>query len=259
MRRLLTGYVIGFNHRHKRRGQLFQNRYKSIICQEETYLLELVRYIHLNPIRAGILYTLNELNLYKYCGHSALMGKVTREWQSTDYVLGYFGKSKRKARKGYELFVKEGFSKGRNDELTGGGLIRSLGGWIEAREILRSGVHIMSDERILGDSDFVDSIINQSEEHYERRHRLKRQGYNLDRIAERVAEILAIEPDEVYSKGRQYRKVKARSLLCFWASRELGISHTSLAKKLEMSIANIGLSVERGELVAKEGNYSLEK
>jgi putative transposase len=259
MRRLLTGYVIGFNRRHKRRGQLFQNRYKSIICHEETYLLELVRYIHLNPIRAGIVKTLDELNIYKYCGHSVLMDKVRREWQDTDYVLGYFGKGKRKARKEYESFVKEGFNQGRNKELTGGGLIRSLGGWIEAREILKSAVHIMSDERILGDSDFVDSIIIQSEEHYDRRHRLKRQGYNLDRIAERVAEVLEMEPDEVYSKGRQNRKVKARSLLCFWASRELGMPHTLLAKKLEMSLANIGLSVERGELIVKDGNYSLEK
>jgi putative transposase len=260
MRRLLTGYVIGFNRRHKRRGQLFQNRYKSIICQEETYLQELVRYIHLNPVRAGIIQTLDELNSYKYCGHSVLMGKVKREWQDTDYVLGYFGKSKGKARNEYESFIKKGFSQGRKNELTGGGLIRSLGGWIEAGEVLKSGIHIMSDERILGDSDFVDSIISQSnEEHYERRHRLKRLGYNLDRIAERVAEVLGLESDEVYSRGRQERKVKARSLLCFWASRELGMSHTVLAKKLEMSLANIGFSVERGELIAKECNYSLEK
>jgi putative transposase len=259
MRRLLTGYVIAFNRRHKRRGQLFENRYKSIICQEETYLLELVRYIHLNPVRAGIVHTLDELKIYKYCGHSVLMGKMKSGWQDTEYVLGYFGKSMKKARKGYESFVRNGFSQGRKGELTGGGLIRSLGGWIEAREILKSGVHIMSDERILGDSDFVDSIIRQSGEHYERRHRLRRQGHDLDRIAKRVAEVLGMEPDEVYSKGRQDRKVKARSLLCFWASRELGMSHTSMAKKLEMSSANIGLSVERGELIAKEGNYSLEK
>jgi hypothetical protein len=161
--------------------------------------------------------------------------------------------------KGYESFVKDGFSQGRKNELTGGGLIRSLGGWIEAKEILKSGIHIMSDERILGDSDFVDSIINQSEEHYERRHRLKRQGYDLDRIAERVAEVLGMDSDEVYLKGRQDRRVKARSLLCFWASRELGISHTSLARKLEMSLANIGLCVERGEFIVKDGNYSLEQ
>jgi len=258
MRRLLTGYVIGFNHRHGRRGQLFQNRYKSIICQEETYLRELVRYIHLNPIRAGIIQSLDELQNFTYCGHSVLMGKTKRDWQDTDYVLGYFGKSKGKARKEYESFVKAGLNQGRREGLTGGGLIRSLGGWTEAREVLKSGVHIMSDERILGDSDFVDSIISQSDEHYERRYRLRRQGYDLDRIALRVSELLGMKPDEVFSKGRQDRKVKARSLLCFWAARELGLPHTALAKKLEMSLANVGFSVERGESIAKEGNYSLE-
>ena len=52
MRRLLTGYAMGYNRRHRRVGHLFQNRYKSILCQEEPYFLELVRYIHLNPLRA---------------------------------------------------------------------------------------------------------------------------------------------------------------------------------------------------------------
>ena len=51
MRRLLTGYAVSFNKRHERQGRLFQNRYKSILCQQEPYLLELVRYIHLNPLR----------------------------------------------------------------------------------------------------------------------------------------------------------------------------------------------------------------
>jgi putative transposase len=219
----------------------------------------LVRYIHLNPIRAGIAQTLDELRSYKYCGHSALMGNTKREWQDTNYVLGYFGTSKGNARKEYESFVKDGLTQGRREELTGGGLIRSLGGWTEAREVLKGGVHIMSDERILGDSDFVDSVLSQSEEHYERRHRLRRQGYDLDRIAERVSEVLGMKPDEVFSKGRQDRKVKARSLLCFWAARELGLSHTALAKKLEMSLAGVGFSVERGESIARMGNYSLEK
>ncbi len=217
-----------------------------------------MRYIHLNPIRGGVVQSLDELKSYKYCGHSALMGKTKRQWQDTDYVLGYFGKSKGKARREYESFVREGLSQGRREELTGGGLIRSLGGWAEARELLKGGVHIMSDERILGDSDFVDSVLSQAEEHYERRHKLRRQGYDLDRIAERVSEVLGIKPDEVFSKGRQDRKVKARSLLCFWAARELGLPHTVLAKKLEMSLAGVGFSVERGESIAKMGNYSLE-
>ena len=80
---------------------------------------------------------------------------------------------------------------------------------------------------------------------------------NSDRIAERVAEVLEMEMDEIFSKGRQSRKVRARSLLCFWASRELGMSHTDLAKKLEMSPAGIGFSVDRIESIAKKSNYLL--
>ena len=55
MRRVLTGYAVDFNRRHHRQGRLFQNRFKSILCQEDQYLLELVRYIHSNPLRAGII------------------------------------------------------------------------------------------------------------------------------------------------------------------------------------------------------------
>ena len=258
MRRLLTGYVIGFNRRHRRSGQLFQNRFKSIICQEEIYLRELVRYIHLNPVRAGIAKSHADLKSYPYCGHSALMGKVERKWQDVDYVLGLFGIRKAEAMRKYEAFVQGGMKQGRRKELTGGGLIRSLGGWTEVRKALKDGVHRMSDERILGDSDFVDSVISRSGEDYERKQKLRQRGYDLDRIAGRVSEVLGLKPEEVYLKGRQDRKVKARSLLCFWASRELGISHTELARKLEMSLAGIGFSVERGESIAKKENYSLE-
>ena len=109
----------------------------------------------------------------------------------------------------------------------------------------------------LSASDFVDSVISQSEEQYERKHKIKRQGFDLALVAERVAELLDMQPDEVFSKGRQNRKVRARSLLCFWAARELGMSHTALAKELEMSLAGVGFSVERGESIAKKSNYLL--
>ena len=74
MRRLLKGYAVNFNRRYRRHGQLFQNRYKSIICQEEIYLRELVRYIHLNPLRSNVVSNIIGLNRYKYCGHSRAKG-----------------------------------------------------------------------------------------------------------------------------------------------------------------------------------------
>jgi len=80
MRRLLTGYAVRFNRRHQRHGLLFQNRYKSVVCQEDVYFTELVRYIHLNPLRAGIVANVTELNRDPYGGHSALLGKMNRPW-----------------------------------------------------------------------------------------------------------------------------------------------------------------------------------
>lgn len=258
MRRLLTGYAIRFNRRHKRRGQLFQNRYKSIVCQEDAYLKELVRYIHLNPVRAGIVENLNELNRYPYCGHSSVMDRKKRPWQDVDYVLGYFGKTANSARESYFEYVSAGIRQGRLEELTGGGLVRSAGGWSEVKDLRRQGQdHVMSDERILGNSEFVDAVLSQATERYERGYELRRHGYDLDRIAEKVAEIYGMEPREILSRGKQQRKVKARSLCCFWAVSELGMSLREVARRLEMSPPAVGFSVERGERIAHESGYRL--
>jgi len=108
MRRLLTGYAVTFNQRHHRCGRLFQNRYKSILCQADTYLLELVRYIHLNPLRAGLVKDLKSLDRYAYTGHSAVIGKQKNSWQDTESVLGHFAKQNYSARKRYRDFVEKG-------------------------------------------------------------------------------------------------------------------------------------------------------
>lgn len=121
MRRLLTGYAVTFNRRHRRHGQLFQNRYKSILCQQDLYLLELVRYIHLNPLRARIVKELKELDKYPYCGHSALMGKDKREWQDADYILRFFNRKYLTARRRYRQYVEKGLGDGRRPDLVGGG------------------------------------------------------------------------------------------------------------------------------------------
>jgi hypothetical protein len=72
MRRLLAGYAVTFNRTPNRTGHLFQNRYKSIVCEKEAYLSELIRYIHLNPIRAGLVNNLEELERYPWSGHAVV-------------------------------------------------------------------------------------------------------------------------------------------------------------------------------------------
>ena len=163
MARLLTGYASGFNRRHERSGHLFQNRYRSIICQEEPYLRELLRYIHLNPLRAGVVPDYEKLPLFHWSGHAAILGDRNIPWQDTGYVLELFGASDRQARTAYSEFVRSGVDRGRRPELTGGGLIRSLGESKETGKLSREDP-AKGDERILGDTSFVTNLLARAAE-----------------------------------------------------------------------------------------------
>jgi len=259
MRRLLTGYAVSYNRRHRRHGQLFQNRYKSVICQEDRYLKELVRYIHLNPLRAKIVMDMKELDRYAYCGHNALLGKKKREWQDIEYVLGFFGKRAGEARKGYRSYIKKGITMGRRPDLVGGGLIRSLGGWDEVKKMRLSGQdRIKSDQRILGESDFVMDVLSEAKEDFSRKYRLKSRGFNFDKVSERVSTIFDLEKGYITGRGRQRARVRARDLLCYWCAIELAIPMADLSKRLDMTLAAVSYAVKRGEQIAKEGGYHLE-
>jgi len=235
MSRLLTGYAGWFNRKYKRHGQLFQNRYKSILCQEDPYFKELVRYIHLNPLRAGLVRDLEALDDFPWCGHSVLMGKSKQPWQNLDYVYHFFSDRKKEARKRYREFVANGISEGKRPDLTGGGLLRSLGGWKGLEELRKAGMRVKGDERILGDSDFVETVLASAREAFEEKYLLQARGIGFDQVVTRVAEVMKLTPDEVTAYGKSPRTVKARSLLCFWAHRRLGMTTTEIAKRLKIS------------------------
>lgn len=197
MRRLLTGYAVSYNLRHSRHGHLFQNRYKSIVCEEDSYFKELIRYIHLNPVRAGLVRDMEELDRHKWCGHSVLMGSSINEWQDTEYALRFFGKQTGESKQAYRSYVEEGYYQGRLPRLVGGGLIRSIGGWSEVISIRKMGLKERSDERILGSGDFVNEVIREADaslrrrfSHYERAEKVERyisehcleQGVNIEEL-----------------------------------------------------------------------------
>jgi putative transposase len=257
MRRLLTGYAIVFNHRHRRWGHLFQNRYKSILCQEEPYFLELVRYIHLNPLRAKLVDRVEALDEYPYSGHSALMGIRLVDWQDTDIVLGQFGRRKRTARRDYQAFLCEGIERGRRPDLTGGGLIRSLGGWGEVKAQRRQKEYMKGDERVLGDSDYVEEVLRAANENLQRAYQLKTLGLDVDQVAQRVADLLGLPVEAVWAAGKHRKTVAARSLLCYWVVRQLGLSMSSLAQRLGISPTSVSHSVTRGEALAKTADFKL--
>ena len=257
MRRLLTGHALWYNKKHGRHGHLFQNRYKSILSQKDAYFLELVRYIHLNPLRAGLVVDLKQLKRYPYCGHSVLMGTWKKPWQDTSAVLGMFGDKLGASRRAYRNFVEKGMAMGKRPDLTGGGLIRSAGGWEAVKDMKKEKLFQRSDERILGDGDFVESVLASAEEAMERRYALQSRGYDLEKVGTRVAEVLEIPQEDVWGRGRYRHIVEARSLLCYWAVRELGLPMSTLSRRLAISIPAVSKSVLRGEDLAREKGFAL--
>ena len=116
MQKLLTSYGVYFNKKHNRSGYLYQNRYKSIQCSTESYFLELLRYIHLNPVRSGSVESVGMLSSYPWTGHGALLGKVSRDWQETQSALSCFAKAEDTARIKYNNFLLEGLDKNIEEE-----------------------------------------------------------------------------------------------------------------------------------------------
>ncbi len=259
MRRLLTGHAIWYNRRHRRHGHVFQNRYKSILCQEEAYFLELVRYIHLNPLRALLVPDIESLDSYTYSGHSAIMGSRHYSWQDCETVLTRFGKHSLHARREYREYIAAGKDQGRRPNLTGGGLIRSAGGWTAVLEQRKGKTHAKSDERILGDGDFVDQVLAEADDLVEFRHRLRSRGIGVEDIAKVVAGLIGIKPEEVWHEGRYRHLVIARSLICYWSVRELGESMASMARRFKVSTVAVSKSVRRGAQIVREEGHDLVK
>jgi len=246
MRRLLTGYAVSFNRRHRRHGHLFQNRYKSFLCEEELYLLELVRYIHLNPLRARVVKDLKALKSYRWCGHSALMGKTEALFQATAFILKLFGRSLRHARRAYESYVSKGVKQGRRPDLVGGGLLRSVGGWAKLRGFSDIGVRIKGDERILGSSDFVERVLKQADEQLEEKYRLQVKGISLAALVDKVAHHYKIDPEDLKSASKQRVITNARRALCYIAVRKLGYKCTDISKAADIDATTASRAVGLG-------------
>ncbi len=247
MRKQLTWYAQYYNRRHKRSGHLFENRYKSILCDEDNYLLALVRYIHLNPLRANIVKTIEELDRYPFCGHRTIIGKAKHPWTDAAYVLLQFGSARRKGLAGYRKFMREGVALGRQPELTGGGLIRSLGGWSQVIARHRSGKKEEGDERILGSGDFVHAILKETEDRQIRQLKLKRSGKTIQKIIDEECKKTGISPVEVMNGVRRRAVSSLRAAIASRGRTELGLSSAEMARHLGVAASSISRLIDRRE------------
>jgi REP element-mobilizing transposase RayT len=248
MRSLLTGYAGAFNRRHKRAGHLFQNRYKSIVVEAEAYLLELVRYLYLNPFRAKVAPNLRALDRYPWTGHSALVGTVPRPWQATATILAQFGPTRRRAIHAYRAFVAAGIPQGRRPELQGGGLLRSLGGWEVVRALRRGREAYRGDERVLGSTEFVAALQRRADAAAPARA----PRVALTTVLTRVCRHLGLAPDALTGGGRRTALQRARAGIAYLWVEVLGHPGRPLAVALGVSPQAVYQAVARGRETCAE-------
>ena len=245
MRRFLTGYAIAYNRRHRRWGHLFQNRYKSIVCDEDSYFRELVRYIHLNPLRGKLVRSLSDLDRYRWCGHGVIMGRIANDWQDRDYVLKWFGKKEGVAKRAYRSYVQKGVSEGRRPELVGGGLIRSSGGWSQVKALRRSGDRQLSDERILGSGKFVEQMIKEADSRIKYQLPVIEQHQRLDAFITKECKKAKVSIEELKSGSRRKEVSALRARIAVGLVEKYGVALAEVARRVGVSTSAISKIMHR--------------
>lgn len=245
LRKLLTWYALYFNKRHRRTGHLFQNRYKSILCEEEPYFLSLVRYIHLNPLRVGAVHDLRSLDHYRWCGHAVLMAHRSAAFMDTGYVLRQFGKAEPYARRAYRRFVAAGVTAGRNPELVGGGLVRSMGGWSQVRAVRQSKERIRGDERILGSSAFVLQVLSEITVQQKRQLHSPRAEVSIMKLVNEECRKGHATTVELESGSKRRGVCAVREAVVLRCARELGLSAAEIARHVGVNTSAVTRALSR--------------
>jgi putative transposase len=214
MKHLNGIYTQRFNRKHHRIGHLFQGRFKAIVVEKEAYLKELCRYLVLNPVRAKMV---EKPEQWKWSSYRATAGLAKKEpWLETDWLLGQFGKSRKRAIEDYREFVNQGIKKKESP-------------WEE----LRSRVYLGTQE-----------FLNQAQ-------RLGKAHDNLD-IPKYQKQVVRQDPDETLDRvAREYgvksteilksgRRNEARDAAIYLLKKECGLSLKQIGQKMGVGFSAVG-------------------
>ena len=207
MQNISLRYTKWINYTQNRTGHVFQGRYKAILIDADAYLLELVRYIHLNPVRAG---AVSSVDAWPWAAHRAYAGAETIPWLTTDSVLGMFGTDAGSARSSYVSFVNDGVSEGRRGEFHSG----------------------TCDGRLLGDDTFVDTALGKASE--------KRLRTTVDDVVQAVCRVFQCTVRDLRSPGKERPYTEARAVASLLVQERPHLSLTELGRALSRDISPLG-------------------
>jgi len=209
MQGVQQSYTQYFNRSYRKIGHLFQGRYKAIICDRDKYLLSLVRYIHLNPVRAGLS---KRPEGYCYSGHKGYLMNGTAKIIEAGPILGLLG-----GKKAYERFVLEGISESHN-----------------------GAYYAVEDQRFLGEEGFGEQLSGAAGEKEERQSKKP-----IETIIKEVAKRLGTTGEELKGKDRRWGVARKRAKAVAILVRHYGYRVTEVARGLGRDQANVSLMLSR--------------
>lgn len=230
MQGLQQSYTMYFHKKYKTVGHLFQGRYKAILCHKETYLLRLLRYIHLNPVRKKIVKYPED---YLWNSHRNYLGLANQHFVNKEFILKMFSENDSAAVKLYSQFIQEDLNEGHQDKY-----------------------YEVIDQRILGDSEFVEEINKITENRGEEKNKIKdrapkkfllTKATSLPEILNVVSEITSISSISITGCSRDRCVAYGRALVVFVAARYAGIKHKVIAEFLNKDASSITCMIRKIE------------
>lgn len=256
MQRLLGGHAQGFNRTHGRCGHLFQNRFKSTLVDNDTYLQTVIRYIHLNPLRAGIVVDLAALASYPWAGHGGMLGISPQPWHATAQALAAFGSDPSAARRAYLQFVCAALP-GASEQPESAGWVDSDGKWKLIEPLRRGREAWVRGERVLGSATFVQGT-REWLPVPRRPWRRRQQGKAGARIVDEAAALFGLTAVELRTASHRPVVVRARTAVAVVLVRHVGLSLTEAASCLGTSRWSVRRALERGRrrVAAKNADFN---
>lgn len=249
MKPLNCGYAAYHKQKYGRSGPLFRDRFKSIVTQDQKYVEELIRYVHLNPVRAGVCKNFDSLDTYPWCGHGALMGTIHVGFQDTGTVLNRFSNFVENARVRYRTFLEDGLARDMSENKL----------WKRVRDS-NDGVEAGRKPEcwVIGDQAFVRKVITDADAVRLRVNRSKREGVTMGLLADEIANGQGISADLLRRRCRGGVASNARKLLAYYAAKEYGFSLKDVGQYACVSLAAASKLARAGREIASTTNVVLK-
>jgi putative transposase len=243
MRPLNGLYARWYNRKYSRRGYLFQDRFKSIVCQDQEYARQIIRYINLNPIRGGIVSSLAGLRRFKWCGHRRIIGApspIGESFQDIGEVLRRFGPTEQEARCGYADYLKEAV----------GGADAKTAGYLDVLSKTEISGSFKGWPSVIGDPDFARRALEKFKKGRIRKHRKCDYVKILGNLSKELCEKYGVEKSELFRRGKNNLRSEIRSHFASRAHLKELIPMGEIADFLGITISPVA------RLVSKKRNQS---